>query len=213
MPIDLQGLFIILPAIAIAITVHEFSHAWMANRLGDPTAMLAGRLTLNPMAHLDLIGTLCLFLAFFGWGKPVPVNSSNFKHPIRDDMFVSACGPLSNFLTAFLMVLILKLLLRFHLQTPQSYFYDVLRLGLIINLSLCFFNLIPLYPLDGSHILKGLLPRSTLPEYERLSHYSPFILLGLVAMGPFFQVSVLGNILGPPISFFSRLFISVLSVI
>ncbi len=210
MPIDLQGLFILLPAIVIAITVHEFSHAWMADRLGDPTARLEGRLTLNPMAHLDPIGTLCLFLAHFGWGRPVPVNPSNFKHPLRDDMFVSFCGPLSNFLTAFLMALVLKSSLKFHILTPQSYFFDVLRLGLIINLSLCFFNLIPLYPLDGSHILKGLLPRGMLPGYENLSSYSPFILLGLVAMGSVFQVSVLGIILGPPVRFFSRLFVSVL---
>jgi Zn-dependent protease len=210
MPIELQGLFILLPAIVIAITVHEFSHAWMADRLGDPTARLEGRLTLNPMAHLDPIGTLCIFLAYFGWGRPVPVKSSNFKHPLRDDMFVSACGPLSNFLTAFLMALILKLSLRFHLLTPQGYFFDVLRLGLVINLSLCFFNLIPLYPLDGSHILKGLLPRGMIPGYERLNGYSPFLLLGLVAMGSVFQVSVLGNVLGPPVRFFSRLFISIL---
>jgi Zn-dependent protease len=210
MPIDLQGLFVLLPAIVIAITVHEFSHAWMANRLGDPTAMLEGRLTLNPMAHLDPIGTLCIFLAFFGWGKPVPVNTSNFKHPLRDDMFVSACGPISNFLTAFLMAFLLKFLLRNHLLTPQSYFFDVLRLGMVINLSLCFFNLIPLFPLDGSHILKGLLPRNMISEYEQLSHYGPFLLLGLIAMGPIFQVSILGNILHPPISFFTQLFISVL---
>lgn len=182
----------------------------MANHLGDPTARLEGRLTLNPMAHLDPIGTLCLFLAYFGWGRPVPVNTSNFKHPLRDDMFVSACGPISNFLTAFLMALLLKLSLRFHLLTTQSYFFDVLRLGLIINLSLCFFNLIPLYPLDGSHVLKGLLPRKMIPEYEHFSSYSPFLLLGLVAMGSIFQVSVFENILGPPIHFFSRLFISVL---
>ncbi|MBI5124921.1 MAG: site-2 protease family protein [Planctomycetes bacterium] len=207
---DLQGLFILLPAIAIAITVHEFSHAWMANRLGDPTARLEGRLTLNPMAHLDPVGTLCLFLAYFGWGRPVPVNTSNFKHPLRDDMFVSACGPLSNFLTAFLLALLFKLSLRFHLLAPHSYFYDVLRLGLVINLSLCFFNLIPLYPLDGSHILRGLLPRGMIPGYERFSSYSPFLLLSLVAMGSIFQVPVLGNIMGPPIRFFSCLFISIL---
>ncbi len=210
MPIDLQGLFIVLPAIVIAITVHEFSHAWMANRLGDPTARLEGRLTLNPMAHLDPIGTLCLFIAYFGWGRPVPVDSSYFKHPLRDDMLVSFCGPLSNFFTAFLMAVILKLSLKYHLLTFGSYFYEVLRLGLFINLSLCFFNLLPLYPLDGSHILRGLLPKGMIPAYEQLSSYSPFILLGLVAMGPMFNVSVLGDILGPPIRFFGRLFISVL---
>lgn len=182
----------------------------MANRLGDPTARLEGRLTLNPMAHLDPIGTLCLFLAYFGWGRPVPVNASNFKHPRRDDMFVSACGPLSNFLTAFLLALLLNLSMRFHLLTPRSYFYDVLRLGLVINLSLCFFNLIPLYPLDGSHILRGILPRRIIPEYDHLSSYSPFLLLGLVAMGSVFHVPVLGNIMGPPIRFFGRLFINIL---
>lgn len=210
MPIDIHVLLVLVPVILIAITVHEFSHAWVANRLGDPTARLEGRLTLNPMAHLDPIGTLCLFIANFGWGRPVPVDNRNFKHPLRDDMLVSACGPLSNLFTALVLGMALQFLGEYSLLSHWSYPYELLRLGLIINLTLCFFNLIPLYPLDGSHILKGLLPEGMVPGYERISSYSPFILLGLVALGPIFQVSLLGNILWPPVRFFAGLFTSVL---
>ncbi len=207
---DPYFILVLLPVILTAIAVHEFSHAYAADKLGDPTAKLEGRLTLNPLAHLDPIGTLCLFIAHFGWGKPVPVNSRNFRHPLRDDMIVSACGPLSNLLTAMLMGIVLQVSMENSLIPAHSYLYDFLRMGLIINLSLCFFNLLPLYPLDGSHILRGLLPRNLIPEYERISGYSPFILLGLIALGPVFQVPVFGMILGTPIFFFARLFTSIL---
>lgn len=210
MPADPYFILVLVPVILTAITVHEFSHALAAERLGDPTARLEGRLTLNPLAHLDPIGTLCLFVAHFGWGRPVPVNSRYFRHPLRDDMIVSAAGPMSNLLTALVMGMALQVSIENSLIPVRSYLYDFLRLGLIINLSLCFFNLIPLYPLDGSHILKGMLPKRLIPEYEHISTYSPFILLGLVALGPIFQISVFSSVLGPPVYFFARLFTSIL---
>lgn len=207
---DFHAILVFAPVLLLAITVHEFAHAWMANRLGDPTARLEGRLTLNPVAHLDPLGTLCLFIANFGWGKPVPVNSRNFKHPLWDDMLVSACGPLSNFLTAFLLGVVFQFAITHNLIPFRSYLYDVLRLGLVINLCLCFFNLLPLYPLDGSHILKGLLPRGMVMGFEKINSYSPFVLLGILIMGPMFQVSFFGEILGPPVYFFARLFTNIL---
>ena len=210
MPADPYFMLVLIPVILTAITVHEFSHALAADRLGDPTARHEGRLTLNPVAHLDPIGTICLFVANFGGGRPVPVNSRYFKHPLRDDMIVSACGPISNLLTALVLGVALQASMENSLIPARSYLYDFLRLGLIINLSLCFFNLLPLYPLDGSHILKGLLPSTLIPEYERISGYSPFILLGLVAMSPIFQVSVFSSVIGPPVYFFARLFTSIL---
>ncbi|MHC4357940.1 MAG: site-2 protease family protein [Planctomycetota bacterium] len=190
--------------------MHEFSHALAADKLGDPTARYEGRLTLNPIAHLDPVGTLCLFVAHFGWGKPVPINPRYFRHPLRDDMIVSACGPLSNLLMAMAMGVILQASAENSLIPVRSYLFYFLRMGLIINLSLCFFNLLPLYPLDGSHILRGLLPRSLVPEFDHISSYSPFILLGLVALGPIFQVPVFSSVIGPPVYFFMRLFTSIL---
>ncbi len=207
---DPYFILVLLPVILTAITVHEFSHALAADRLGDPTARHEGRLTLNPIVHLDPIGTLCLFVAHFGWGRPVPVNPRNFRHPLRDDMIVSACGPVSNLLSAMVIGIALQAAVENSLIPVHSYLYDFLRLGLIINLYLCFFNLLPLYPLDGSHILRGLLPNNLIPEYERISGYSPFILLGLVALGPIFQVPVFSNVIGPPVYFFARLFTSIL---
>ncbi len=210
MPADPYFLLVLIPVILTAITVHEFSHALAADKLGDPTARYEGRLTLNPVAHLDPVGTLCLFVAHFGWGKPVPITPRYFRHPLRDDMIVSACGPLSNLLMALVMGIILQASAENSFIPVRSYLFDFLRMGLIINLSLCFFNLLPLYPLDGSHILRGLLPRSLIPEFDHISSYSPFILLGLVALGPIFQVPVFSSVIGPPVYFFMRLFTSIL---
>lgn len=205
---DLKGILVFAPAILFAITVHEFFHAWTANRLGDPTARMQGRLTLNPIAHLDLMGTICFVVAHFGWGKPVPVNAANFSHPRRDNMLVSLAGPASNFVSAFALGII------FHIingnLTPNSHLtlpvFEFLFLSIRINLFLAFFNLIPLFPLDGSHILKGLLPHHLVGGFDNVSRYSPFILLGLILLGGTAGVSVLGSILNPPVIFFSRMF-------
>jgi Zn-dependent protease len=192
------------PGILFALTIHEFFHAWTANRLGDPTARLQGRLSLNPMAHLDLFGTICFVFAGFGWGKPVPVNSHNFKNPHKGDMLVSAAGPASNLISALALGLIFRLVYEFGIL--PSHLNLVLFYGIRINLLLAFFNLIPLYPLDGSHVLKGFLPREYVASYENFSRYSPFVLLGLIILGNQGGVSILGSILGPPVTFFLRLF-------
>lgn len=204
MGIDFGALLLMAPGILFALTIHEFCHAWTANRLGDPTARLQGRLSLNPMAHLDLFGTICFVFAGFGWGKPVPVNPYNFKNPHRDDMLVSAAGPASNFISALALGLIFRLV--YEAGILPSHINLVLFYGIRISLLLAFFNLIPLYPLDGSHVLKGFLPREYVAGYENFSRYSPFVLLGIIILGNQGGVSILGAILGPPITFFLRLF-------
>ncbi|MFQ5964803.1 MAG: site-2 protease family protein [Candidatus Scalinduaceae bacterium] len=205
---DIKNILIFAIAILYALTIHEFFHAWTANRLGDPTAKMQGRLTLNPMAHLDPLGVICFIIAHFGWGKPVPVNPNNFKHPRRDDIIVSAAGPISNFASAFFFGLIFQITYKFTSDT--SYLVgdlcNLLLKAIQINLLLAIFNFIPLYPLDGSHILKGFLPRHMLPGYEDICKYSPLILLGLILLGNFANIPILSYIILPPMIFFFKIF-------
>jgi Zn-dependent protease len=137
-------------ALIIAITIHEFAHAFMADRLGDPTPRASGRLTLNPLAHLDPIGTLMLFIARFGWGKPVPIDTYNLKNPRRDEILISLAGPASNIILAIIFTILFKFF-------AMNLFLSII----IINLSLAIFNLLPFYPLDGSHIFPDLFPKGT----------------------------------------------------
>ncbi len=208
MDFDLKSILVFTIAILYALTIHEFFHAWTANKLGDPTAREQGRLTLNPIAHLDPVGTICFIMAHFGWGKPVPVDPRYFKNPRRDDVLVSAAGPLSNFVSAFLFGLVFQA--TYKLGWGSSYFivdFQNLLLTIIqINLILAIFNFIPLYPLDGSHILKGFLPRHMLPKYEDICRYSPFVLLGLILLGNFANIPILHYIILPPMIFFFKIF-------
>ncbi|OHB99160.1 MAG: hypothetical protein A3G70_08515 [Planctomycetes bacterium RIFCSPLOWO2_12_FULL_39_13] len=205
---DLKNIIVFAIAILYAITIHEFFHAWTANRLGDPTAKEQGRLTLNPLAHLDPLGVICFIFAHFGWGKPVPVNPNYFKHPRRDDVLVSAAGPASNFISAFIFGLIFQLLYKFLGAASDSLLdlYNMLFRVIEINLLLAIFNLIPLYPLDGSHILKGFLPYQMLYKYENICRYSPFILLGLIFLGNFANIPILSYVILPPMLYFRNIF-------
>lgn len=142
-----QLIIAVIVALIVAITIHEYSHAWMANFYGDPTAKLMGRLSLNPLAHLDLLGTIFLLIAGFGWGKPVIVNPRNFKNPKLDNLTVSLAGPVSNLLLA----VVLGLLIRF-IPIP-TIILPYLEIVIFYNLVLMIFNLIPIPPLDGSKIL------------------------------------------------------------
>lgn len=206
--VNLSNLIITIPTILYALTIHEYFHGWTANRLGDPTARLQGRLTLNPLAHIDIAGALCFIFAHFGWGKPVPVNPYNFKNPKRDNMIVSFAGPASNFISAFLFGILFQILRNAHFipLNLSSLLFNLLLSGIIMNLSLAFFNMVPLFPLDGSHILEGLLPYPMAMKYKEIERYSPFILLGLIVMGNFAGFSLLSNLLGPPIHYFLKLF-------
>ena len=205
---NFNNLLISIPTILYALTIHEYFHGWTANKFGDPTARLQGRLTLNPLAHIDILGALCFVFAHFGWGKPVPINPSNFRNPRRDNVIVSFAGPAANFVSALLFGVIFQLLRKapFIPMNVSTILYNLLILGIMMNLSLAFFNMISLFPLDGSHIVAGLLPYPMAQKYKQIERYSPFILLGLVIMGNYGNISFLSMILGPPIQYFLRLF-------
>ena len=196
-----------IPAILIAVTFHEVAHGWTADRLGDPTARLAGRLTLNPLPHIDPIGALMFIIAKFGWAKPVPVNPYNFRHPIRDMMWVAAAGPAANLLLASGSLLLGQLLIPFFRQPDLSFIsqpvFGMLKWTYLLNLYLAAFNLIPIPPLDGSSILKRFLRRDALLQFEKLEPYGflvlvLFLMSGLApaVLGPI--VSVLGLVVELP---------------
>lgn len=205
--LTLPQLLIIAPPILIALTIHEFAHAFTANRLGDPTARMMGRLTLNPLKHLDPLGTIMLFVANFGWAKPVPFDPQYFRDPKRDTMLVALAGPVSNLILAFIAGVFLRSV-SFESFTSEGAFtaFKMVRYSLFINLVLAFFNLIPIPPLDGSKILRSLLPDNLLGSYLRFEQFGPFVLLGLILLGQFSGVSVLWTIIGPFVEFFSSLF-------
>ena len=181
--------------IFFAITVHEAAHAWMANRLGDPTAAALGRASLNPLVHIDLFGTIIfpLLLIFFkqpvfGWAKPVPYNPHNLRHPRQDALWISFAGPIANIATAAAAVVIFQLLKLAGARIPVTSLFSkpigglvvVLYATAMINTSLAVFNLIPVPPLDGSGILAGLLSDSAAAKFERLRPYGFFILIALM---------------------------------
>jgi len=171
-----------LPVMLVALPIHEFSHAYMAHLCGDDTAKYNGRLTLNPLAHLDPIGTLCLLLAPIGWAKPVPVNPMNFRNPRQDDIKVSAAGPGSNFLLALVSLLLLKLALSVYAE-PPPWLLAILFLGIFLNIGLGLFNLLPLFPLDGSHIVQNTLKWPASEKFANFSKYAPLLLIAFVVMG------------------------------
>lgn len=207
MPADSSSLLLFAVVILFAITIHEFAHAWTANWLGDPTARMEGRITLNPIVHLDLLGVLCFIFAGFGWGKPVPVNPYNLRHPLRDDMLISASGPISNIIAAFAFGLIVRVVgFQPDAHSLQGIIFKLAYTGVKINLILAIFNLIPLHPLDGSHVLRGLLPRRLVPSYDSYCQAGPMLLLGLILLGQLGGVHVLSAIISPPVRFLGRLF-------
>ncbi len=203
---DLRTIILLIPPILAALTIHEFAHGYIAWRLGDPTAKMQGRLTLNPIAHLDPIGTLMLFIFYFGWAKPVPVNPHYFRHPRTDMIWVALAGPASNVVLAFLLGVVLQALLQFNLIEPYGAFYSMMTIGVFINLMLAFFNLLPIPPLDGSKVVAGLLPIEYLDFWERFERVGPFVLLGLILAGRLLHISIFGSTIYPISQYLYRLF-------
>jgi Zn-dependent protease len=199
MGFDLQTILIAAPVVIFSISVHEMFHAWVADKRGDPTARRLGRITLNPLAHFDFMGVLVLFASKFqfGWGKPVPVNPFNLENPRRDDLFVAAAGPLSNIGLAFISGMIFRLMAANDLLGRMEVVDMLLFRMVFINVFLAMFNLIPLFPLDGSHILRGLLPEEFDPILDRIFQISPMILLFIIMSGFVLPVSIIWLILGP----------------
>ncbi len=182
-------------SLVLSLTIHEFAHAYVSNRLGDPTAKYLGRVTLNPLKHLDPIGTAMLLLVGFGWGKPVPFDPRNLKNPKRDAAIISFAGPLSNLILALIFALV------YHLSANATGFGMLLTVFAFLmvnyNLLLAFFNLIPVHPLDGFKVVYGLLPNNLAIQWIQFEKYGVFILLFLLLtrsvntlIGPFIDLSM-----------------------
>lgn len=197
--------FIYVIALLVAITIHEFSHAWMADYLGDPTPRLAGRLKLNPFVHLDMIGLLFLFFFGFGWGKPVPFDPYNLKNPRKDAALISFAGPLSNIFLALLLSMVLRIFGSFSLAsllTISSFFLIPI---IYLNIILGVFNLLPINPLDGFKIVGGLLSEEQARQWYELERYGMiFLLLFIIPLG---KSSMLDAVIRPVISFIINLLI------
>jgi len=198
--VPIEVLILLIPVLVFALVFHEFSHAWVANKLGDPTARYSGRLTLNPLAHLDPFGSLMILFVGFGWAKPVPVDSRYLSNPRVDMMKIAFAGPAANLLLAFVGGTIIRM----------GIFGGSITLMLIlftqINIMLAVFNMIPIPPLDGSQIFSGLMMRRNPELVHKLQMYGPQILLGLIMIGYFTRISPLWMIMSPFVNFFLFLF-------
>lgn len=195
--------------VLFAITVHETAHGWVAKKLGDPTAAMLGRLTLNPIKHIDPIGTILVPLLFlmlpgnfmFGWAKPVPVNWQNLRNPKRDMALVAVAGPLSNLLMAVFWALVLKgvVVLAIDSAVTEMLFYMAYA-GVLFNLILMILNMLPIPPLDGGRVLAGVLPADMAMQFGRIEPFGVFIVIALLASG------LLGKLMQPLLGGMLRLF-------
>jgi len=195
-----EVIVMLLPVLLFALVFHEFSHAWVAHKLGDPTAKYAGRLTLNPMAHLDMFGTLMILFVGFGWAKPVPVDSSYLADPRKDMMKIAFAGPASNLLLALLGGTIIRA------TGYMGAITTMLMMFTQINIMLAVFNMIPIAPLDGSQIFSGLLIRTNPELVRNLQIYGPQILMGAILIGYFTPISPIWWFMSPFVKFFLFLF-------
>ena len=207
---QIQTLLLIAPPILLALTFHEYAHAYVAHRFGDDTAKQNGRLSLNPLRHLDPLGTIMIFLVHFGWAKPVPVNPYRLKNPKKDMLWISAAGPLSNMILALISGLLLRFLFAAAGMPDQNSLMSLVMFMLImslqINLALAVFNILPIAPLDGSKILAGLLPARYENAIAQLERYGPFVLIGLIIIGRVADIPILGALIWPFVKFFSKIF-------
>ena len=198
-----EVLVLLIPVLLFALVFHEFSHGWVANKLGDPTAKYAGRLTLNPVAHLDMMGSLMILFVGFGWAKPVPVDSRYLANPRTDMMKIAFAGPASNLLLA----LIAGSFIRF--TGNLGSLSTMLMMFTQINIMLAVFNMIPIPPLDGSQIFSGLMIRKNPDLVVKLQIYGPQILMGLILFGMFTSISPIWLLMSPFVNFFMLLFVGI----
>jgi len=209
--LSISKLIIRIVTLVIAFTVHEFAHAWTANAFGDRTPKDNGRLTLNPLVHLDLFGSLLLLVAGFGWAKPVPVNPYALnRHSRSAFMWVSLAGPLSNLGMAILAAIPLRFgLIQYQISSskfiPTAYEFAIEFI--VINLALMLFNLIPLAPLDGEKVLDFLLPANLRQGWNKIKPYGPIILLALVFVLPMIGIDMISMILTPALSGILRILV------
>ncbi|MFO7605579.1 MAG: site-2 protease family protein [Desulfurivibrionaceae bacterium] len=182
----IQQIAIMAPPFLLAITFHEFCHGYVAWRLGDPTARNAGRLTMNPLKHLDPLGVLAFIIMRIGWAKPVPVNASYFRNPVKDMMWVAAAGPAANLALALVSAVAMKFLVMTESFVPNGVLvplYNMVAVSIWFNLVLCFFNLLPIPPLDGSRIITHFLPTRGVMLFHRLEPFGFILLLALFYIG------------------------------
>lgn len=209
----LQQIAIWALPILFAITVHEVAHGWVARYFGDRTAEMMGRLTLNPVKHIDPVGTIIVPLALlalggfiFGWAKPVPVAQQNLRNPRRDMAIVAAAGPLSNLLQAIIWALIAKLAIVANLAYVSEPLAYMGAAGVLINIVLAVLNLVPIPPLDGGRVVGNLLPPRLSDKFDRLEPYGLLILVALLATG------VLGRIIGPPVEYLRGILFAIIGL-
>ena len=198
-----EVLVLLIPVLLFALVFHEYSHGWVANKLGDPTAKYAGRLTLNPMAHLDLFGSLMILFVGFGWAKPVPVDSRYLANPRTDMMKIAFAGPASNLLLAFIAGSLIRL------TGNMGVLSSMLIMFAQINIMLAVFNMIPIPPLDGSQIFSGLMIRHNPDLVIKLQVYGPQILIGLILFGMLTRISPIWWLISPFVNFFMFLFVGI----
>lgn len=201
-----------------AICVHESAHAWMANRLGDPTAKMLGRISLNPIVHIDPFGTIIMPLILivlgfppFGWAKPTPVDPRNFKNRVRDDILTAVAGPVSNFITAFIAVIVVALIVHgsgmpmgqhMRVATTAEALATLFYFAMSINVVLAVFNLIPLPPLDGSHVIRHFLSYNALRVYDRIGYMGLMVIMFVL---PLIGLPLVGIVIAPFMALFETL--------
>ncbi len=201
--LPLEVLVLLIPVLLFALVFHEFSHAWVANYLGDPTAKYQGRLTLNPIAHLDLFGSLMILFVGFGWAKPVPVDTRYLANPRADMMKIAFAGPASNLGLALLGGILVRII------GVGNIFGMMFMMFTQINIMLAVFNMIPIPPLDGSQIFSGFMIRKNPNLVMKLQMFGPQILMGLILFGMLTNISPIWWIMSPFVNFFMFLFAGV----
>ncbi|OUW79975.1 MAG: hypothetical protein CBD77_01355 [bacterium TMED217] len=195
----------LIPALVFSLSFHEFAHAWMAHRLGDSTAARMGRLTLNPISHLDPVGSIALLLMGFGWAKPVPVDSRYLKNPKEDMVKVAAAGPISNIVLAIVAALVLRLLFSTDLLTNSIKTFFIIFMQ--INITLAVFNLLPVSPLDGSQILSPFLEKKFGSEIVwKMQLYGPRILFFIILFSMMTDIHIFSFVINPIFNLFIFIF-------
>lgn len=215
---DIVQLIIALPIILFSLTIHEYAHGFVAYKCGDKTARDKGRLTMNPVSHLDPIGTLLMIGTLltqfipFGWAKPVPIDPRNFKKPKRGIMLVSLAGPMANIAAVAAAVIINKILSAYFLIQPMVNGVNVLEVFALVNVGLAVFNMLPFAPLDGSKVIIGLLPDEKIGPYLNYSHNAGIVFMVLLIAESMLKIKTISYILGPLFGFFrsfvTQLFLS-----
>jgi len=201
MSVNIEQWLVRIPVLLFAITIHEYAHGKAAYSLGDPTAKKMGRLSYNPLVHIDPLGAICLFLFNFGWAKPVPVNPSYFENRRQGIILMALSGPLANLSAAFLA----GIFIRYFLLSWPIY-GEVLAYLLLMNLGLGLFNLLPIPPLDGSHILENILYPGAAEKFRRAGRYGPIVLILIILLDNYAHTGILSRILIYPMFHLGHLF-------